>query len=382
MKTLIAMTWLIGAVLASDAANAGEDKFGTLRRIGTRPMAERQTAADRFMARLPENPFCKLGCDSLALVYRGPERDVHLAGDMTGWDPTLKLTHIPGTDLWYHIYANAPQGARLDYKFVCDGTWKVDARNPLICMSGFGPNSELRLHGYRPPPFVNSPDLTACRLDTLVVKAPRLGGFRTVVVLMPPGPDDPDRPILLVHDGLEYLTLANLADAISWFQMFRSDLILPVCVCLPPGRRTEEYATTLQDEFGAWIVDTLMPLIEKHYGERGRWGTMGASYGGRISLHLAHTYPDRFDRVAAMSPSVSAREHDGVAALAPASLKLYVNWGSYDIRRLIPGCESFVNMLEDKGFDHFVEVKPQGHSWGFWRDSLSPALRFLYDKSP
>ena len=379
---LISTTWLICILLASVASHAGESAFYKLRRIETLPLAERQAAVDGFLALIPENPFCKLGCDSLAIIYRGPGKDVRIAGDITDWKPTLQLKHVPGTDLWYHLFANAPHEARLDYKFVCDGAWKLDSRNPLTCMSGFGPNSELRLHAYRPPPFVRHKNPTPCHLDTLTVQTPQLGGQRTVVVLTPPGLDDPDRPYLLVHDGLEYLTLADLAKAISWFQTYRSDLTLPICICVPPGRRTEEYATSLQDEFGRFVTDTLMHLIEKRYGERGPWGSMGASYGGEISLYLARRYPEQFDRVAVMSPAVASAQHHGITKLEPSSLKLYVNWGIYDIQRLIPGCESFVRMLEEKGFDPLVEVKPQGHSWGFWRDSLSPALNFLYSTSP
>ncbi len=99
---------------------------------------------------------------------------------------------------------------------------------------------------------------------------------------------------------------------------------------------------------------------------------------GSISLYLARHYPGHFDRVVAMSPAVTPAQHHGIEALDPASLKLYVNWGVYDIQSLIPGCESFVEMLANKGFEHLVEVKPQGHSWGFWRDSLIPAFRYIY----
>jgi len=28
--------------------------------------------------------------------------------------------------------------------------------------------------------------------------------------------------------------------------------------------------------------------------------------------------------------------------------------------------------------EHMVEIKPQGHSWGFWRDSLIPAFCYIY----
>lgn len=382
MRTLhlirVALIALIALVVLASSAAAGEGMFDKLRRIDTLPLPDRQAAVDDFMNRIDDYPVCKLGCDSLAILYRGPGRDVRIAGDATDWQPTLPLEHLPGTDLWYHLFANGPADARLDYKFVIDGDWRLDALNPLTCRGGFGPNSELRLDGYRPPPFTRETGLAPCRIDTLAMEAPGLGGLRTVVVLAPPGGAAAAGSYLLVHDGLEYITLGGLDQAVSWCAAHRPDIRLPLCVCVPPGRRTEEYATDLQAEFGRFIIDTLMPQIEARYGDRGPWGTMGASYGGNISLYLARRYPDRFDQVAAMSPAVAPEQHDGIAALDPASLTLYVNWGTYDIPSLIPDCKRFTNMLQEKGFRHEVEVKSQGHSWGFWRDSLIPALTFLY----
>jgi len=375
------MTTLLCTLAAIGTATAGASPRRIVCELESLPMPQRQPAAERLLADHPVNPVRLPGTDSFLMLYAGPGRDLQLVGDFTDWQPRIPLTHIQGTNLWYHEL-EFPGDVRVDYKFVRDGTWLLDPRNPLTCMSGFGPNSELRGAAYREPPFAGAPDgAGTCRLDTLRIQTPQLGGARTGVVVVPPGGDRPDRRYLLVHDGLEYVSIARLAQAMTWLAAEAPDVRLPICVCIPPGRRTKEYATTLQNEFGAFVVDTLIPLIEERYGERGRWGTMGPSYGGRICLHLAHTYPDHFDRVAAMSPSVSTREHQGIAGLDPATLKFYVNWGRYDIQRLIPGCEGFVKMLDNKGFEHLVDVRPQGHSWGFWRDALIPALTYLYSET-
>jgi enterochelin esterase-like enzyme len=340
------------------------------------PMAQRQAAAEQLISAEPSNPVRFDNTDIMMLLYMGPGRDLRVAGDFTDWQPHVEMIHIQGTRLWYYA-TEFPSDARLDYKIIRDGEWILDPNNPATCMSGFGPNSEMRGRDYHQPPQLGlmRPE-SRCRLDTLHVRSPQLGGSREVVVISPSGPDSPDRPYLLVHDGLEYMSLAGLEHAWNW--MTSQLPTVPICICVPPVRRTEEYATDLLDDFGRFIVDTLIPEIEIRYGERGLWGTMGASYGGNISLYLARRYPEHFDRVAAMSPSVAPAQHNGIAVLDPTSLKLYVNWGIYDIQRLIPDCERFVGMLEDRGFEHMVEIKPQGHSWGFWRDSLIPAFRYLY----
>lgn len=349
--------------LATTGVSAGE-----LARLETLPFAARQAAVEALLADHPENP-----CEG-TLLYRGPGRELKLAGDFTDWQPSLALHHVPGTDLWV-LPLDLPADARVDYKFVRDGQWILDPRNPRRAVSGFGENSEYAGPDYRTPARVGRTDLPTCVFDTLRVASPELGDARTVVVVTPPGPTG---PYLLVHDGLEYIDFADLPGALGHLHELHPDAALPTCVCVPPVRRTEEYATSAQEAFGFFVVETLIPRIEARYGERGKWGSLGASYGGNVSLFLARRHPARFDRVAAMSPAVDPRQHDGIAGLEPSSLKLYVNWGIYDIERLIPDCERFAGMLEERGFDHRVEVAPQGHAWFFWRDALEPALGFLY----
>jgi enterochelin esterase family protein len=368
MKTLCTLLAVVclGTVAAAD--DLERDLERALEHLETLPLAQRQAAVDALLAAHPADPAGPL------LLYRGTGRDVRLAGDFTDWQPDVVLHHVPGTDLWTYRF-ELPDMARVDYKLVRDGQWLLDPRNPRRAVSGFGENSEYAGPAYRPPDRVGRTDLLVCAFDTLQVASPELGDVRTVVVVTPPGATG---PYLLVHDGLEYITFADLPGALGRLHELHPAARLPVCVCVPPVLRTEEYATSLQEPFGRFVVETLRPLIETRLGERGAWGSLGASYGGNVSLYLARRYPERFDRVAAMSPAVAPEQHDGVAALDPASLKLYVNWGTYDIRRLIPGCERFAAMLDARGFDHLVEVRPQGHAWFFWRDTLEPALRRLY----
>lgn len=364
---------------ASAAAAAGRplDRLGALERL---PMPSRQAEASALLADHPFNPIIA-GGDTLLLFYRGPGRDVRLAGDQTAWLPTLPLAHLAGTDLWSCVLVLPPQ-ARVDYKFVVDAQWLLDARNPRTCTGGYGPNSELRGPDYKEPDFVASPAATACRQDRYELPAPALGGHREVLVLTPPGEPRGRRPCLLVHDGLEYVTLGGLERALAWLAEHRPDLVLPVCVCVPPGRRTDEYAGGLQEPFGLWVTGTLQPFVAVQHDVGMTWGVMGASYGGNAALDLARRFPGRFDRVAAMSPYVAPEQTVAYAAMPPQSVRVYLNWGAFDLPQLIPMDREFAALLAGRGFACLSEELQQGHSWGFWRDSLPSALTFLYTETP
>jgi len=118
----LTLPMLAAAALAAapPAAAAGRplDRLGS---IGRLPMPARQAEATALLADHPFNPIIA-GGDTLLLFYRGPGRDVRLAGDQTAWLPTMPLTHLPGTDLWSCVLVLPPQ-ARVDYKFVVDSLW-------------------------------------------------------------------------------------------------------------------------------------------------------------------------------------------------------------------------------------------------------------------
>lgn len=375
-KALMSSLLAVAALAAAEPAGAAPHPLARLGAIERLPMPARQAAASALLADHPFNPVFA-GGDTLLLFYRGPGHDVRLAGDQTAWLPTLPLAHLPGTDLWSCVLT-LPSRSRVDYKFVIDALWLLDARNPRTCTGGFGPNSELRGMDYREPEFASATAAAACRTDRYELPAPALGGPREVLVLTPPGEPRGRRPCLLVHDGPEYVTLGGLDRALAWLAEHRPGLDLPICVCVPPGRRTDEYAGGLQEPFGLWVTGTLQPFIAVQHDVGTTWGVMGASYGGNAALDLARRYPGNFDRVAVMSPYVAPEQSIAYAAMPPQRVRVYLNWGSFDLPQLIPMDREFAALLAGCGFACLAEEKPQGHSWGFWRDSLPAALEYLY----
>lgn len=374
---VLSLVFLI--VAAAGSVRAGADSLDRLRHLQKLPLAERQAELERESRWFRRGPAQQILGDTILYFHRGTAREVRLVGDETAWEPGPRFTPLPGTDLKYLLRVYAP-GTRLDYKLLVDGAWSLDPFNPRTMLSGFGPNSEMAF-AYQPPWWLDRfPQAAPCRLDTLAVPAPGLGGVRTVVVVVPPGAAASPRPFLLVHDGLEFLAIARLHECLARVDALVDDVVAPILVCVPPGRRTEEYAGELQETFARWLTETLRPEIATRYAAVGLtgepWGAMGASYGGRIVLAAARLHPGAFDRLAPLSPSVTDAELDRVRRTS--GVRVYAAWGAYDIPALIPGCEDLAAALAATGLPHACEVLPQGHSWGLWRDVAYPALRFLY----
>ena len=73
-------------------------------------------------------------------------------GDFNGWNPSpAPMTRLSQTNFFYYS-RNFEMNARLDYKFVVNGSsWILDPENPNRVSGGFGPNSELAMPEYIQP---------------------------------------------------------------------------------------------------------------------------------------------------------------------------------------------------------------------------------------
>lgn len=360
----------------------GFQDFITL--INITPMAQRPALVDSLMADLPggEAPIREEG--RAWFLWRGTASSLAIAGDMTGWQPIYSLNLIGGTDLWYRQFL-CEDDARLDYKFVRNGTeWLLDPLNPRTCSGGFGPNSELAMNAYVQPPEIQNLGLPGGTLVSWTnFYSPQLNNTRTIQILLPPGYEaGVPRPVCLVHDGSEYLSLAYLRNVTAWLADQHPGLLLPIFVCVPPVNRTQEYHTTQQDAFGHFITDTVLPQVRETwatFADPARWITMGASDGGNISTYLLGHYPQVLGRGVLMSPYIPAAQQEGLAVLDPDSLRLYMNWGSYDIAEIIPLAEQTDALLTERGVPHQSRLYHEGHSWGLWRATIDEGLLFVLE---
>ncbi|MFC1569782.1 alpha/beta hydrolase-fold protein [bacterium] len=350
------------------------------------PVEKRQAKVDSFLRAPRSFPITE---DTLAhFIYSGPGQDVMVPGDFNGWDPERAIMiNVEGTDFWTRT-DTLNSAARLDYKFVYNSsTWILDPRNPFTCLGGFGPNSELRMPDYVPPPEIEyDADIPHGTIEDTTFASTRLGNSRRIQVYLPPGYDQGDESyaVVLIHDGGEYLNLANMDHVLDY--LISEKRIDPViAVFVPPVNRSPEYSGEDQDAFTQFIIEEVMPWIDGKYRTRVTpfdRATMGSSNGGNISLWIGMNHPEIFGNVGAFSSYVEPDIQTFFENNDMLDLRIYMNLGLYDHLTVIhSSVNGLVPVLGQKGYDYLFEIYPEGHSYGFWRAHLDDALEMFFPYS-
>lgn len=324
--------------------------------------------------------------ERVAFLLRAPQaKSVAVAGDFNGWDSQLGAAkRIVGTDLWMYE-ADFPLDARLDYKFVLDGSrWILDPANARTQRGGFGDNSELRMPGYEPSPWVERrPDTPRGKLAAATIESDTLGYAVNYQVYAPASYDALENlPVLYVTDGHEYaddkmgslvLVLDNLIAA------GRMRPLLAVFIYPRVGGRNlraEQYV--LNEKFVEFVARELVPAIDTTWRtspKREDRAILGTSLGGLNSAWFGYRAPETFYHIAIQSPAFQAGEGRILDLYRDAprlDLDLFLTWGTmHDFGQ--PTLE-FQRILDQKGYDYRHLTVPEGHSWGNWRALLDNIL--------
>ncbi len=317
-------------------------------------VSRRQSIADSFISVCKQFPFIEN--DSLVhWIYLGNVGSVAVAGDGNNWNPSKnQFTRISTTNLWYLTEQFEPD-ARLDYKYVIDSTnWILDPLNPKIVMSGFGANSELSMPLYVQPPEIEYyPAIPHGSIFDTVMISNTLGNSRTVKVYLPAdySASKNDYPVILFHDGLDFLTLANTQNVLDY--LIAKNSIEPIIgVFIPAVNREEEYAGSQMNAFTDFIVQDVMHWVDKKYRTRiipAFRAVAGVSNGGNISLWMGITHPEQFGKIGAYSSNVIEPISDSLLTRNFSGLDFYIDIGKYDIPVLIPMAFNLRDILQQKG---------------------------------
>lgn len=325
-------------------------------------------------------------------LHRGPEQKVALWCDLPGVKNS-EFTRIDGTDLHY-LTRELELDARMDYKFILDGgPWVLDPANPRSTEGAFGTSSQFWMPEYTPPDVERRDGIPHGTVEDLEWKSELLANTRTVKIYLPPDyarHADARCPSLYVHDGLDYLNFAKIANILD--NGAAGGCFPPlVAVLIPPVAREKEYDAN--ETFARAIVEELVPLIDskcRTLRDPARRATLGASMGGLCAVHLAGAHPDVFGNAAGQSsaffvesPLVKVRLNlDTDAPRKPVRLHLDVGtYERYYHKDLLSGNRRFSDAIRRKSYPlQYVEVH-EGHSWGSWRARIAPALEFFWGRT-
>ena len=361
------------------------------------------TAAD-VDAFLAAHSFPLVEGSTVTFVFRGEAESVHLQHWIFGLASAQPFARLPGTDLWYFIQ-ELPARSRVEYKLevlrngkdATTGRGKLilDPLNPQIAHDPFGANSVCTGAAYEIPAW-SMPDEETRRgtLEKLSVPSVALAGEQPVVVYLPARfRRNRQYPLLIVHDGQDYLRYAALQTVLD--NLIHRLEIAPMVVALTDSRdRLTEYAH--HSPHARFLAEELVPALEGRFPlarQPALRGLAGASFGAVASLSTAWHYPGRFGRLLLQSGSFAFSDigagrrgpvFDPIVRFINAyrdnptrvADRAFVSCGVYE--SLIYENRSFAPILERTGMEvRYVEAQ-DGHNWENWRDRLRQGLSWLF----
>ncbi|MFX1284087.1 MAG: alpha/beta hydrolase-fold protein [Promethearchaeota archaeon] len=320
-------------------------------------------------------------------LFIGNHTTVLVAGDFNGWtgEPLLRIND---TELWY-LTKSFPLDARLDYKFVIDGTWTLDPENDQLIMGGYGNNNEIVMPNYHPDPAINHYDNITHGTIKLIRNfySSAFENYRNIQVYLPPNynPNSSKTyPSLYVTDGFEYVDLAKFANVFDYL-LFHDLVREAIIIFIPPypGERNNEYFYD-KNTFLDFLTLEVLPYIDKNYRtsqNRSERGMMGASLGGYISFFVGFNRENLFGLIASQSGYFPYDLIFTLGSRVPDT-KFYFDIGTFE-KSIAGGTDLYTlnkemnKTMTEKKYSFLYQEINEGHSWGNWRAHLDDILIYL-----
>jgi hypothetical protein len=278
--------------------------------------------------------------------------------DDGGW--TLVIDRPPLSRLEYLLEFRYPDGH--------DETG-TDPGNPRLVPGAFGPKSVLEFPEYVPPAWLT---------------APAEDGSFDGDIWSPAGvaADEP-LPLLVVHDGPEYDSLASLTRYLAagitggWLPRLRAAL-------LSPGPRDRWYSAN--PRCASALAQLTVPATTIKIG-------MGTSLGALAMLHAHCRYPSTFDALFLQSGSFFTPQFDAQEERFPYYHRVVRFVTTAQFNRPIPvaltcgECEENIqnnrlmtSTLQDYGYPATLHEGRDMHNYTAWRDAFDPQLTRLLQR--
>ena len=356
------------------------------------PSAE---AVEQFVA---QNQFPLTEPGKVTFFYRGAADEVILRRWISGHSTAQPLQRINDTELWA-LTMDLPDDSRFEYKFevISNGQRQLllDEFNDVLAHDPFGANSVCQGHGYERPDWTfENPESRKGTLENRVIQSQAFEGEREIQVYLPARyRSTRTYPLLIVHDGLDFLRFADLKAVLDNL-IHRQEVPAMVVALTTSPDRLGEY--TCNDRHAQFLAEDLLPYMESNFplfGTPTTRGVMGASLGAVASLHAAARYPDTFGRLLLQSGTFAFTDlghHNKGPALDPVvafinqyraephrvAERIYMSCGVYE--SLIYENRTLLPVLQSQDMMVNYEEARDAHNWENWRDRLRSGMSWLF----
>jgi predicted alpha/beta superfamily hydrolase len=183
--------------------------------------------------------------------------------------------------------------------------------------------------------------------------SPQLDNKRALRIYLPPSyAENPAKryPVLYMHDGQNLFDAKTAAYGVEWgidetlnrlVAMGSADEVIVVGIDNTPDRIPEytpccdpKYGGGKLGAYGAFIVDTVKPYIDRSYRTlpgKDTTAIMGSSLGGIASVAIAQRYPHVFSKAGGVSSSFWWNKGEMISKLpARVPVKFYIDAGTRD----------------------------------------------------
>ena len=355
-------------------------------------------SGEAIQAFIQDNKFPLVEPGHVTFVFQGQADEVNLRRWISGLSTAQAMQLLEGTDMWA-LRMELPGKSRFEYKFeivrnanrdlVLDKLNKVQATDP------FGANSVCQGFGYKRPSWtLHKPDSRRGELTGFQMHSKAFESQRDIQVYLPARFKRSRKyPLLVVHDGADYLQYADFKTVLDNLIHRLEIPAMIVAMTQSPDRLVEytgdqRHARFIGDEL-LLELDAKLPLL----GSNSSRGLMGASLGGVASLHAARQYPNRYGQLLLQSGSFAFSDlgkHQKGPIFDPVvrfmndyrknpfvlAEKIYMSCGIYE--SLIYENRSLVPLLQAQGMQVKFEEARDAHNWENWRDRLRNGLSWLF----
>jgi enterochelin esterase-like enzyme len=334
--------------------------------------------------------------DSVLFLYKGNAQNIAWAGDFNGWNPgdsSYRGKRAGKSNIWY-LVKEFPPDSRLDYKIVVNKEWILDTANSNIQYSGFGPNSELRMPGWKyPVETIPQKNISHGSLSNDYFFRSRKENLNYKIqykVYLPYAYEKlKNLPVAYVTDGEEYSEtlqggMIETLDNLIYEGKIKPIIAIFIDPCNPDtlyqNRRMQEYRESTP--FINFVCQELVPHIDSNYHTIQNPDArliMGASLGGWNAAWFGLKRADIFHLIGIQSPAFTDEIIKEYSASPLIPLKIFMSTGTiHDTQKQALKMKS---ILEKKNYLlSYIEVN-EGHSWGNWRALIDDILIYFFSSS-